>query len=475
MCLFVRVLSVAVAAACLAACTAVVDSTTEARYGQYNYTTDWAKNEAILLNVVRASFYQPLNFLAYQAYGGTATATATASSPGFIVGPQRSASQKQYTFSNSTVNATGTGTAVISVQNLDTQDFYDALLSPVDFTNLYAFQRQGYPREVLFRLFTDYVSLKPPVEQDPQGRRAIIVYNDVSPDKSCVDATALKRQIYPSSLWSRVPDQICFGDLVEFALLSGLSSEIRNVAAPASSSSKPSASDTSAKTTTPSSSTPATGTSKPNTQARLCFDGALANNATAEFRRYPPQTWISEGRDIDRFLRGVRLADYHPVCGLTTGLDAWPSQGSDFKKGAAGPSSNQSAGTNTLYVSVTVLTGQLIWDLHQKQHNTVEIGTRSTFGIYNFLGQVMNNQDSDINMMRSPPELVNDVHLLTVHKGQPAVGCFVWTVLDLGVYCVPVDGAHNTKRSFSILSQLLALKTSQGDLQLQPIFRLLSQ
>ena len=60
-------------------------------------------------------------------------------------------------------------------------------------------------------------------------------------------------------------------------------------------------------------------------------------------------------------------------------------------------------------------------------------------------------------------------------RDSPPSAALCGNCVDLGVYCVPVDGAHNTKRSFSILSQLLALKTSQGDLQLQPIFRLLSQ
>lgn len=465
MCLFGRVLSVAVAASCLAACTEVVDSTTEIRYGQYNYTTDWAKNEAILLNVVRASKFQPLNFLVYQTYTGTATASAQVASPGFIIGPNRVASQKQYTFSNSTLNATGTGTGSISVQNLDTQDFYDALLTPVDFTNLYAFQRQGYPRELLFRLFTDYVSLKPPVDVDPQERNAVIIYNDPAPEKQCFPITAEKK--------------ICFGDLVRFALLSGLSSEIRIVAASASSSNKQGGGAGGAKTgggTTPSSSSnPSSGSgpSAPTTEARLCFDGALANNARIEFRDHPPPDWYPSNGDMKRFLYAVRMADYHPICGGTSGQDAWPSKGSTSKKSGS-PISNQSAGTNTLYVTVTVPTGELIWDIHQREHNTVEIGTRSTFAIYNFLGRLMNYQDDPINAMVSPPEDVEDRHVLTVNKGQPA-GCFVWTALDLGVYCVPVDGAENTKRSFSILSQLLALKTTTGDLQLQPIFRLQSE
>ena len=462
----------------VAACTEVVDSTTETRYGQYNYTTDWAKNEAILLNILRASEYQPLNFLVYQAYTGTATATATASSPSFIIGPDRVTSQKQYTIGNTTLNATGTGSGSISVQNLDTQDFYDALLSPVDFTNLYAFQRQGYPRELLFRLFTDYVSLKPPTDTDPQGRGAYVIYNDPSPDKhkECVpfDPGFIA---YPAQLRSHVPTQICFKDLVEFGLLSGLSSEIRNVAAPATSNKQGGSSPSMTGGAATPSSTAAATPSKPTTEARLCFDGALANSAIIEFGTNPPSDWINDGRNVPKFLSAVRQAEYHPICGGTGPLDIWPptakqSSGKGPTPGKPStPTSNQSAGTNSLTVIVKVLTGQPIWDIHIKVHDTVEIGTRSTFAIYNFLGSLVNNQDSDINTLVTPPEDVEDRHVLTVNKGQPA-GCFVSAVFDLGVYCVPTTGAENTKRSFSILSQLLALKTTTGDLQLQPIFRL---
>jgi hypothetical protein len=475
-----RILLVAFAAGYLAACTQVVDSTTEIRYGQYNYTTDWAKNEAILLNIVRASQYQPLNFLVYQAYTGTATATATASAPSFIIGPDRVASQKQYTIGNTTLNATGTGTGSISVQNLDTQDFYDALLSPVDFTNLYAFQRQGYPRELLFRLFTDYVSLKPPMDADSQGRHAHIIYNDPSPDKSCYH---LEEQviaaIYPSQLRPQIRRDICFKDLVEFGLLSGLSSEIRNVVAPASSGKQTNPGGAPSPAATTPGSTGSASTSKPATEARLCFDGALANRTIDEFRKKPPPEWRDDGRNSEMFLNAVRAAEYHPICGGTGPDDVWPTTTKQAAVRAPTPgkgpptASNQSAGTNTLTVVVKTLTGQPIWDIHKLQHDTVEIGTRSTYAIYNFLGRLMNKPDSDVNIMINLLD-DEDHHLLTVNKGQPA-GCFVSAILDLGIYCVPIDGAENTKRSFSILSQLLALKTTTGDLQLQPIFRLQTQ
>ena len=453
------------AAGYLAACTEVVDLTTESRYAQYNRTTDWAKNEAILLNIIRASESQPLNFLVYQAYTGTASATATASAPGFIIGPARTNSQKQYTVSNTTLNASASGSGSISVQNLDTQDFYDALLSPVDFTNLYAFQRQGYSRELLFRLFTDYVSLKPPSSSDPQARTGSIIYNDPG-DKRCFDIpSSLLYRLYPNGQPDPNLRRICFDDLVEFALLSGLSSEIRVVSASADAK-QTAAAGAPAKGSSP---TPSSNSAKPPTEGRLCFDGALANLAMTEYarvRRDDPKTIP--------FLRAVRAAEYHPVCGGT-----WPptsTQSSVTGKGAvAGGSpnihSNASAGTNTLSVNLTAPTGRPIWDLHLYEHHVVEIGTRSTFAIYNFLGILMNNQDADINQFKGPTD---DSHVLTVIKGQPT-GCFSSVAFELGIYCVPIDGAANTKRTFSILSQLLALKTTTGDLQLQPIFRLQPQ
>jgi hypothetical protein len=445
-----RILFAACAAGFLAACTEVVDSTTDTRYGQYNRATDWAKNEAILLNIVRASEYQPLNFLVYNAYSGTATATATASSPGFIIGPSRVASQKQYTFSNSTLNATGTGTATISVQNLDAQDFYDSLLSPVDFTNLYEFQRQGYPRELLFRLFTDYVSIKP--LNDPQSPRSFIVYNDPSPEKRCFPVPpAIIHQLYPGKPLDPDQDQICFQDLVEFALLSGLSSEVRPISS-TSGGGAPAASATPKPGATPN---PGSGTPKSSASGgRLCFDSALANRAQLEYENY-------FGVKLPNALKAAR---YYPVCGT------WPATTTSKKSADSG--ANTSSGAQKLMVDVKVRTGKLVWDIHTLEEHSVEIGTRSTFSVYNFLGRLMRDQNSKINEMLDP--YAGDNRVLTVNKGQP-IGCFVSALSDVGLYCVPTEGAANTKRTFSILSQLLALKTTTGDLQAQPVFRLLPQ
>jgi hypothetical protein len=93
--------------------------------------------------------------------------------------------------------------------------------------------------------------------------------------------------------------------------------------------------------------------------------------------------------------------------------------------------------------------------------------------MYNFLGRLINRPESAANSLIGPLVDENyDRQVLTVIKGRPA-GCFVTAFFNLGVYCVPIEGAQNTKSTFSILSQLLALKTTTGDLQLLPTVRLL--
>jgi hypothetical protein len=52
-----------------------------------------------------------------------------------------------------------------------------------------------------------------------------------------------------------------------------------------------------------------------------------------------------------------------------------------------------------------------------------------------------------------------------------AGGCFSELVFEGVHYCIPRQGAENTKRTFSLLAQLLALKTQAGDLAITPTVR----
>jgi hypothetical protein len=498
-----RISAVVFLACYLAGCTAVVDSAVEGRYAQYNYSTDWAKNEAILLNIVRASESQPLNFMSFQPYQGTASVTGAASSPSFIIGPARSDSQKQYTFGQGTLTASASGTGTVTVTTLDTQNFYEAVLAPVDFKDLYHFQSQGYPRELLFRLFTEYVSLIP-AEGDPHGTRSIMISNDPSPEKRCFPPPPQRNDI-PTD-----PITICFEDLVDFALLSGLSSEIRTIPNPAADAKQGSDSGSNSKT-----------------EGRLCFDPALANRAYLEYQGRPK----GFPRSI-RHPKALHYVEYHPICGVDKWIDTTPKPSASastsnsalataqknlsaalvaaakatpdqktvaqakvdaavaaYEEGLAGaktdaastktgsaasraPGTKPGPGLQTLKVITKIPTGNPIWDRHINHQYTVVIGTRSTFSMYNFLGRLLNKQSSEANTLIGPLSEDYDRRILTVIKGQP-IGCFVSAVFNIGVFCVPIEGAQNTKSAFSILSQLLALKTTTGDLQLLPTIRLL--
>lgn len=497
-----RILLVAFAAGYLAACTQVVDSAVEGRYAQYNYSTDWAKNEAILLNIARASEYQPLNFMSFQPYQGTATVSGSAAAPSFVIGPDRINSQKQYSISNSTLTATASGTGTVTVTSLDTYDFYDSLLSPVDYVNLNAFQRQGYPRELLFRLFADYVSVKPGTG-DPQGKYSAIVYNDPSEEKSCfpLPLNTIK-QLYGSAP-SDDKTRICFKDLVVFALVSGLSSEVRTVTPPSGGGQSPAAAPAAKTTGTNGNSSPP----KPQTEGRLCFDTALATRAILEFKNNGLAYLIPNPIYL-------LATQYHPLCGGTGPLDVW--QPTSKKSAAASdrpslaaaedskqlirlastdptppaaapalvknpkktstpstaPSTTTKPGISFLRVHVPGKSGFPVWDIHILGEHVIEIGTRSAFSMYNFLGSLLRVPQSQANQLTGPPDDSGDPYILTVHKGQPT-GCFTAAILDLSVYCVPIGGAANTKRTFSILAQLLALKTTTDDLQLLPTIRLL--
>src|SRR5579862_1178734 len=479
---FGRIALFVCAAGCLAACTEVVDVTTDSRYAQYNRSTDWAKNEAILLNIARASLFQPLNFLIYNAYSGSATVSAAASSPAFVIGPSRVASQKQYSFGQGSLTANAMANGSISVQNLDTQDFYDSLLAPVEYKDLYAFQRQGYPRELLFRLFADYVSIKPGTG-DSQGKYSAIVYNSTSEEHSCFplqNDTVMK-------LYGPAPrdDQtrICFKDLVIFALASGLSSEIRTVTPPPGGGGQGTtgAVAAGAKTSSSGNSTPP----KPQIEGRLCFDTALAARAYLDFK---------DSNLLDKIptLAQLRSTQYQPVCGgywppdsalktsttaspaataqkdrqaataaqakaekAQTDADASPNDTSKANvaqqakldaatanakataseaKAANAPAKpaapsappaqgkTPSPGVATLSVHVSGVTGHPIWDIHILGQHVIEIGTRSTFSIYNFLGTLLRDPLSPANSWIGPPDDSGDPYILTVHVGQPA-GC----------------------------------------------------
>lgn len=371
----------ALAASVLAAC-AVIDNAVDPRTDTINRSTARARNESILLNIVRASRNDPLNFVALNRVGGTTQASGTLSSPTFLIGPAPLPVTigRTTAFNDRSANATMSAINTFDISLLETGNFYAALMAPVGLPDLATFTRQGYPRELLFWLFTDTVR----ITRNGQTRE---VRNDPFDIKDCGDD----------------PDH-CFPRLIDIASVSGLTVETRVVLGAKG--------DKSGRAT----------------QGRLCFDPILAAKA--------------------------KIDHPEPIALLTTGLNRRPICG----KGPWTEAGRGSASNAVQFASGPARRGPVEF----------EITTRSTFGIYRYLGRILAaGMTEEIRLRDSRSYPGEDPRLLAVSQDG---SCFVSLVYEGQHYCVP-DRADNTKRIFGLLAQLLALKTTVQDLGITPVVR----
>jgi hypothetical protein len=422
--------------ALLSAC-AVIDIV-DPRYDSVNRSTAKARNESILLNIIRASHSTPLNFVTFTRVSGSMNVSATAGLPAFNLGPffplfpgasnvitalAPPTPQRAFGLSNQTLGgSTNTGNNY-DIGLLETKDFYTGLLRPVDLPIVNFFIRQGYSRELLFWLFADSV------RETAQGRTIEFV-NDPDPALACVVTNGLRR---------------CFSDMVDIALASGLTIEEKTEASSDSTSSgkggtkkSGSAKTGDAKTgdgkttdtktgggkTTDGKSTDKSGN---RIVARFCFDQVLADRARKE---YSPEIFRLLATTMNR-----------PRCRI----DPWPQRNE----------------TDTLEFTFEGAPSGTI---------KFEIVPRSGFGIYQYLGHILALHQEKTFRMRGKLFPVEDTRILAVERSGTG-GCLVDVNFEDEYYCVPLHGAENTKRIMGLLAQLVALNTTTQDLAITPTVR----
>ena len=405
----------------LSAC-AAVDSTVAPRYDTVSRSIAQARNESILLNIVRASHDYPLSFSTISQVIPQMTNTTTVGMPSFLEGPN----PQCLNVNAGAIGAAGAArcltppgtpgrdiifgntnnlTDAIAVQtqfNLSTQetkDFYNALLRPVDLYILNFFIRQGYSRELLFWLFMDSVEVT-------VGRNTIGFQFNPPYDYGCPQQDLRKR---------------CFREWTELATVTGLSVDQH---------------------------TEKGENGKIASYSRFCFDDVLGRRGQAAMNQASP------GRlqyIMAKYVDPGTLQALSPKCG-----SPWPKE------------TDTQATTDTLKFHV----GQLQF----------EILPRSAYAIYQFLGKLLRQQNGGLEFDESQipeyirkedirPELSTvkeDKQLLNVVLNQSTSECFAETRFIDGYYCVPEEGSANTKRIFGLLAQLLALQTSASDLAITP-------
>jgi hypothetical protein len=428
------------AGACLAgmlsAC-AVVDPV-DSRYDTISRSLAKARNESIFLNIVRASHDYPLSFVTVSNVTPTITNTSSLGLPNFMFGPGFVSGStnslftpgRDVVFGNTTASNT---TAIGSNFNVSTQEtsaFYQGFLRPIDLQTLDYFIRQGYPRELLFWLFTDSFQLN--------VRGHLLGYHYAPPD----DFGCSRED----------PKHRCFVDWVRDATLAGLTVEEKTVQKGTSGGGQKGAES------------PSSSSSKPQTAiyARFCFNSVLAQQA----RALAPQGEV---------LRNKSDSDVHAS-------DLYASDLTCGERGAWNPLTQQDLPQPDILPLKFARTDIIF-----------SIVPRSAYGVFEFLGTLMKMRRAELEAKAAgqalftpayiPPDrqyAVESPILITVHEDPQLLqvlhnlggDCFVHTWFRDGNYCVPEEAA-TTKRIFALLAQLIAIQTAAGDLSITPIVRVI--
>jgi hypothetical protein len=104
----------------------------------------------------------------------------------------------------------------------------------------------------------------------------------------------------------------------------------------------------------------------------------------------------------------------------------------------------------------------------------LQVLPRSVFAIFQYLGRIIAAGDRGRVRLSSPEAIdqppLRDEYLFVVQP--PGEGdCFLDVAYEGRDYCVPREGATNTKRILGLLAQLLALNTAVEDVPVTPSVR----
>lgn len=160
----------------LAGC-AVVDQYSD-RAVVYNVQAEQAQNQALLLNIVRASMRRPMQFTTVSSITGTASASGGAQYTVPVNVPFRPPINGATGIASypalTTWNFAGSfsGGPAFSVPVLDTQEFYDGILKPISGQLYDLYLQAGYPRDLLFNLFVQKITMTRADDGYPDPRLA---------------------------------------------------------------------------------------------------------------------------------------------------------------------------------------------------------------------------------------------------------------------------------------------------------------
>jgi hypothetical protein len=372
-------------------------------------------NRGILLNLARASRGEPLYFVSIGTIQAQGTTDLRLGAPAFTEGPAlfgvAGIAAKQVLSGGTSTYLDNTINTNFQMGVFNTQTFYEGMLQPLGLNDIDLLLHQGFSREMVFYLVIEKAKITPCPLQP--GSDPCIVYND------------------PSN-----PSYLMFQGAIEAAMEHGLITEV-----PQSTESLVAPTDA--------------ATDQGAAGARAATKAAV-EQVTAQSNGD-----IGRAGSIDFVLRAPTDSPKAQLCFeralSTTAAKKEFDQLTAEKKPPFYCGTGHKRGSAPLTVR-----------LFDGRDYQIVVTTRSIYGIFNYLGAVMNTPTKQQPVLvdyKVPSEVTPVGPLLTVTQGGIlGTGCF--TAVNYGGrgYCVPQESAQTTKQVFNVLSALVALKQSPGDL-----------
>jgi hypothetical protein len=464
----------------IAGCAAV--DTLEPRGDTLNRTLTDYRNTSTLLNIVRAGRNEPMNFIAMTGTTGHGTLTANEGLPTFVVGPGILAapvSKRNYTFGPNTVSESASNDFTVSV--LDDPASYAALMTPLEIATIAFFLQEQLPRPLLLPLFINQIRIIPdgantiyefnpnkPIpefiycELDPEHGNKLkcevpVYYLEGDPAHSSEAIAAKMAACRAATGYCLNPVMFVYGYLYYRGLIFQ----------------------------TPTGAVP----SQAGLPYRICFDPLYSVNRPQTFEQFLGDSFIFTDGTKDLTLRRQGFFDtfadaraVFPKVPSVTKVnksdlcdDSLPwTQPGDASKAAspaqqsAGGSGTPSslclngacAASNTQKAASTTKGTPLPWAFEfydPYNHATIQITTRSTRGLYLYLGNLVRQQGMGLPTTLFQTGLSADPELFKVVINGLA-GCFTSVTYGGMHYCIPTE-ASNAKTILSLLHELVNLYT----------------
>jgi hypothetical protein len=431
----------------LSAC-AFVDDFAPRQY-DLNVGSEDALNEETLLNIVRASEFQPLNFVGVSQLTGGQSEQANIGLPTITFGPQKNAAAKEFALSGNVLQNTATGS--FTVNPLISSTFQQALVSAVPVATISQLVVQ-FKREPVFYAVIDSMTL---TITDGAQTYTEILHNDpandspppTAPQLTCAQIfsgsttimAAPPRNTLPlyqlgSELYEKDDVDACsfskFGSVLRTALGYGLTAEVPPKQAAGASAALPS------------------GT--------LNFTGSVTigpkDGATATPAKVAPAPAASPQVPT-------------PAASSTASNTQSPPQGIFcFEPGLAVPNNRDTVRSHMQNVCGAATPPTALTFQFPSVGVSVVINLRSPAGVFGFLGSLLRERETlAINYASAETAPLKTGPFLNIVNDSGNT-CAIHVKYQSVHYCVPTQGSANTNVMIQILQVLRNLSISPTDL-----------